>query len=140
MRPTLQVLLVLVLFMGATAAGAAPPKDKEDAPDVVAGTVQQLTTSVDKYEDGRVVTKHSALVKVETVERTTADNGRVIKAGDTITVRWGRVTWPSRAVGHTYDVQEKATVRAFLARQCGGEGFYVIDNADGLETLDGQGR
>jgi hypothetical protein len=140
MRPTLQVLLVLVLFLGTTAAGAAPPKDKEDAPDVVTGTVQQLTTSVDKHEDGRVVTKHTALVKVETVERTTVDNGRVIKAGDTITVRRGRVTWPSQTVGHTYDVEENATIRAYLGRQCGGEGFYVIDNADGIKKLDRQGK
>jgi hypothetical protein len=140
MRPTLLVLLVLVLFVGATISPAAPPKDKEDAPDVVTGTVQKLTTSVDKYEDGRVVTKHTALVKVETVERTTVDNGKVIKAGDTITVRWGCVTWPSQTIGHTYDVSEKATIRAWLGRQCGGEGFYVIDNAEGIETLARQGK
>src|SRR5262249_5787861 len=127
---TLQVLLLLVLFMGATRAAAAPPKDKEDASEVVTGTVKKLTTSVDNYEDGRVVTKHTALVKVETVERTTVDNGRVIRAGGTITVRWGRVTWPSRTTGHTYDVKEKAAIRAWPARQCGGEGFSVLDNAD----------
>jgi hypothetical protein len=133
MCPTLRVLLVLNLFLGATAAGAAPPKDKKDAPDVVTGTVQQLTTSVDKYEDGRVVTKHTALLKVEAVERTTIDNGRVLKAGTTITVRWKRVAWPPRTTGHTYDVSEKATIRAYLARECGGEGFYVIDNPEGIE-------
>ena len=140
MRLTFQVLLVLVLFTGAIAAGAAPPKDKEDAPEVITGSVQQLTTSVDNYEDGRVVTNHTALVKVETGERTTIDNGRVLKAGGTITVRWGRVTWPSRTTGHTYDVKEKAAIRAGPARQCGGEGFYVIDNADGIENLDGPGK
>jgi hypothetical protein len=140
MRRALQVLLVLVLFMGTTLAAAAPPKDMKDAPEVVTGTVQKLTSSVDTYEDGRVVTKHTALVKVETVERTTVDNGRVIRAGDTITVRWGLVTWPSQTVGHTYDVKEKATIRAYLGRQCGGEGFYVIDNADGMEKLDRQGK
>src|SRR5262249_2353613 len=95
MHPTLQVLLGLILFMGASVAAAAPPKDKEDPPDVVPGTVQKLTTSVDQYDDGRVVTKHTALVTVETVERTTPDSGRVIKAGETITVRWDRVTWPT---------------------------------------------
>src|SRR5262249_44186631 len=83
---------------------------------------------------------HTALLKVEWVEITTADNGRVIKAGGTITVRWERVTWPSRTTGHTYDVSEKATIRAYLARQCGGEGFYVIDNPAGIEKLDRQGN
>jgi len=140
MRSTIQVLLVLALFMGTTVAAAAPPKDKEDAPDVVTGRVRQITTSVDEYEDGRVVTKHTALVLVLTVERTTPDNNRVVKAGDTITVRWERVTWPSRAVGHTYDVKEKAFIRAWLARQCGGEGFYVIDNPDGIEAVVSQGK
>ncbi|HEY7311933.1 MAG TPA: hypothetical protein VH643_21395 [Gemmataceae bacterium] len=141
MRPIFQVLLVLVLFLGATVAAAAPPKDKEDASEVVTGKVRQLNTSVDKHEDGRVVTKHTALVWVTKVERTTPDNGRVLKAGRMITVRWSRVTWQSgRAVGHTYEVQEKTAVRAWLGRQCGGEGFYIIDNAAGLETLNKQGK
>ena len=140
MRPTPRVLPALALLVGAAAAAAAPPKDKGDAPDVVTGTVQTLTASVDRYEDGRVVTRHTASVKVGAVERATADNGRVVKAGDTITVRWARVTRPSGAVGHTYDVQEKAAIRAYLTRQCGGEGFYVIDNAGGIEALDGPGR
>ena len=145
MRPTLQALLGIVLFMGATLAPAAPPKDKEDAPDVVTGTVQKLTTSVDQYEDGRAVTQHTALVKVEAVERTTLDNGRVIKAGDTITVRWKRLTWASRTVGYTYDVNENATIRVYLARQCGGaqadeEGaamivLYIVGGLVGLLVL-----
>jgi hypothetical protein len=137
MRATLQGLFVLILvFMGAKLGTAAPPTDKDDAPDIVIGIVQKLTISEDKYDDGRVVTKHTALVKVQVVQKTTPDSSRVVKVGDTITVRWSRVDRPSKTTGHTYDVQEKASVRAFLMRQCGGEGFRTIDHATAIENLD----
>jgi hypothetical protein len=94
--------------------------------------LQRIEVTEEKYDD-RVITKHTAILKVESVERTTLDQNRVVRAGDTITVRWSRVDWPSKTAGHRYDVKEKAI--AYLARQCGGERFYVIDNANGIETL-----
>src|SRR5262249_28096257 len=128
MRPILQPLLVLVVLMVGGAFGtAAPPKDKDDAPDVFIGIVQELTMDEAKYDDGRVVTKHTALVKVQFVQKATPDSRRVVKVGDTITVRWSQVTRPSGTIGHTFDVREKESIRAYLMRQCGGEGFCTID-------------
>jgi hypothetical protein len=135
MRPTFQGLLVLVLFMISTAAGAKLPKDKDEAPDVITGTVLQVSAREDRYDDGRVITKHTATIKVHTVEKTTADKARTVKAGDTITVYWSHVAWPARATGHIYAVREFAAVRAYLHRQCGGDGFFVIDNAQGIAML-----
>lgn len=140
MRATSTILFVLIIISASTIAAAKPPKDKADAPEVIAGYVQQLTMRVDNYDDGRVITQHTAVIEVDVVERTTSDNGRVVKAGDTITVRWSRVDWPKRTVGHKYDVEEKTIVRAYLARQCGGEGFYVIDNREGLAKVDKEAK
>jgi hypothetical protein len=137
MRRILQVLLVVIVTsVGGAFSSAAPPKDKDDAPDVVIGIVQKLTTSEDKYDDGRVVTKHTALVKVQVVQKATPDSSRVVKVGDTITVRWSQVTRPSGSTGYTYDVREKESIRAYLMRQCGCEGFCTIDNATAIENLD----
>ena len=136
MRPTLQGLFVLILFLGAASAAAKLPKDKAEAPDVITGTVLQVSAREDKYDDGRVITKHTATIKVHTVERTTPDKARTVKAGDTITVYWSRVAWRARAIGHIFEVREFAAVRAYLHRQCGGEGFFVIDNAQGLAMLE----
>lgn len=138
MLSTLRVLLVLVLVV--RVGGAAPPKDKGDAPEVVTGTLLQLTNSINRYEDGRVVTKYVAVLKVEKVERTTPDNNRVVKVGDSVTLRWSRVTFRDGTVrgGHTYSVHEKDVVRAWLARLCGGGDFYPIDNVGALETISGQ--
>ncbi|HJZ53778.1 MAG TPA: hypothetical protein VKE74_02410 [Gemmataceae bacterium] len=140
MRSTLRVLLGLVLVVWVGVASAAPPKDKDDAPEVVTGTLQQLTCSVDRYEDGRVVTKYVAVLKVEKVERTTTDNNRVVKDGDVLTLRWSHLTWrDGTSGGHTYSVHEKDVVRAWLARHCGpGNIFYPIDNASALEKISGQ--
>ncbi len=135
MRPTFQGLLALVLFLVTASASAKPPKDRADAPDVITGTVLDVSAREDSYGDGRVVTKHTATVKVHAIEKTTPDKARVVRAGDTITVYWSRVAWPARATGHTYDVRKFAAVRAYLHRQCGGEGFFVIDNAQALVPL-----
>ena len=134
MQAYLRAFLCLGVAFSPTIAVAAPPKEKDDAPEVVIGTLQRIDVTEEKYDD-RVITKHTVILKVESVERTTLDQNRVVRAGDTITVRWSRVDWPSKTAGHRYDVKEKATVRAYLARQCGGEGFYVIDNAGGIETI-----
>jgi hypothetical protein len=139
----MRAILLVILFLGSGITStvlAAPPKEKDDAPEVVTGSVQRMDVSEDKYDDGRVVTKHTLILKVETVERTTLDQNRVVRAGDTITVRWSRVDWSSKTTGHRYDVNEKATVRAYLARQCGGEGFYVIDNAGGIEMVTSEDK
>jgi hypothetical protein len=137
MRAILQGLFVLILLMiGVNFGTAAPPKDKDDAPDVFIGIVQELTMEEVKYDDGRVVTKHTALVKVQFVQKATPDSYRVVKVGDTITVRWSQVTRPSGTVGHKFDVREKESIRAYLMRQCGGEGFLPIDNATAIENLD----
>jgi hypothetical protein len=141
MRPTIQGLFVLVLFAAAGAVAKAElPKDKEDAPDVVTGILQKLDVSEDKYDDGRVVTKYTAEVKVETVEKTTLDNNRVIKAGDTITVRWDHLVWSSRTTGYAYDVKEKETIRAYLFPRCGGDGYVVIDNRYAIEKIERAGK
>jgi len=136
MRATFPIFLVLIVVSASTIAAAAPPKEKDEAPEVIVGYVQQLTMRVNNYDDGRVITQHTAVIEVDVVVRTTSDNGRVVKAGDTITVRWSRVDWNKRTIGYKYDVEEKAIVRAYLARQCGGEGFYVIHNAEGLVKID----
>ena len=137
MRAILRGLFVLILPMiGVNFGTAAPPKDKDDAPDVFIGLVQELTMDQDKYDDGRVVTKHTALVKVQFVQKTTPDSSRVVKVGDTITVRWSQVTRSSGTIGHTFDVREKESIRAYLMRHCGGEGFCTIDNATAIENLD----
>jgi len=140
MRSTLRVLLGLVLVVWVGVASAAPPKDKDDAPEVVTGTLQQLTSSVDRYEDGRVMTKYVAVLKVEKVERTTPDNNRVVKEGDVLTLRWSHLTRKDgSSAGHTYSVHEKDAVRAWLARHCGpGNNFYPIDNTSALEEISGQ--
>jgi hypothetical protein len=141
MRPTIQGLLVLVLFAAAGAVATAElPKDRADAPDVVTGTVRKLDVSEDKYDDGRVVTSYTALVKVETVEKTTRDNNRIIKPDDTITVRWGQVIRTSGSVGYSYDVKEKAAIRAYLFPRCGGDGYVTIDNRYAIEKIDGAGK
>ena len=140
MRTTLRVLLGLVLVVWVGVAGAAPPKDKDDAPEVVTGTLQELTSTVDRYEDGRVITKYVAVLKVEKVERTTPDNNRVLKDGDVLTLRWSHVMRKDgSSASHTYGVLEKDTIRAWLARYCGpGNNFYPIDNAGALEKISGQ--
>jgi hypothetical protein len=139
MRPIFQGLLVLILLIGSTTAAAKLPKDRAEAPEVITGTVLEVSARADRYDDGRVVTKHTATIKVHAVERTTPDKGRTVKAGDTITVYWSRVEWARgtpRAIGHIYDVRQFAAVRAYLHRQCGGEGFFVIDNAQALLMPD----
>jgi hypothetical protein len=135
MHPTLRVLLVLTLVLRAGAAGAQPPKEKEDAPEVVTGVVKKYTTDVNSYEDGRVITKYTIVLKVETVERTTPDSNRNLKEGDTITIRWSTVQRSGEIVGYSYDVKEGRIVRAWLARYCGSPDFYIIHNAKGLEKI-----
>jgi hypothetical protein len=137
MRLTIQGLLVLVLFAAASVvATAALPKEKEEANDVVTGTVQKLTVDEDRYDDGRVVTRYTALVKVEMVEKTTPDNNRIIKTGDTISIRWSHLTRSSGTIGYTYDVTEKAAIRAYLFPRCGGDGYVLIDNRYAIEKID----
>src|SRR5271169_1558572 len=95
-RIPMRAILVVILFLGSgisSTVSAAPPKEKDDAPEVVVGTLQRIEVSEEKHDD-RVITKHTAILKVETVERTTMDQLRVVRAGDTITVRWSRVDWP----------------------------------------------
>jgi hypothetical protein len=136
MRAIIQALFVLVLFAAVGAVATAElPKEKDDALDVVTGTLQKLDVDEDRYDDGRVVTKYTAQLKVDTVEKTTLDNNRIIKAGDTITVLWSRLTGPSGNTGYSYDVQEKAPVRAYLFPRCGGNGYVTIDNRYALEKI-----
>jgi hypothetical protein len=137
MCPTSRIVLILLELIAANRVTAAPPKEKADAPEVVTGTVQTLNTAVDRYEDGRVVTKWTAVVTVAIVEHTTPDGGRVVKYGDTITIRWSILTAPGRSVGHRHDVHEGAIIRGWLARRCGGGDFYPIDNAQAIEQLAG---
>src|SRR5262249_35907640 len=136
MRATFPIFLVLIVVSASTMAAAAPPKEKDEAPEVIVGDVQQRAMRVNNYDDGRVITQHTAVSEVDAVLKTTSEHGRVVKAGDTITARWSRVDWNKRTIGYKYDVEEKAIVRAYLARQCGGEGFYVIHNAEGLVKID----
>jgi hypothetical protein len=137
MRAILQGLFVLLLLTVMNVVAIAElPKEKDDALDVVTGTVQKLTVDEDKYDDGRVVTKYTALVKVETVEKTTLDNNRLIKAGETITVLWSQLVRPSGTVGYAYDVKEKAAIRAYLFPRCGGNGYVTIDNRYAIETIE----
>src|ERR1700736_3513195 len=85
MRAHFQAFVFLGVAFGAAVAAAAPPKEKDDAPEVVTGTVQRIEVSEDKYDDGRVVTKHTAILKVETVERTTLDQllaAKVLRRSD----------------------------------------------------------
>ena len=143
MRPILGGLLGFCLLMWGGVASAALPKDKADAPDVVTATVQKVTTSEDRYDNGLVVTKHIAVIKIETVERTTQrtvqNKGQVLKAGDTVTVYWSQATRPSTGtVGHVYSVHEKEVIRAWLHPACNCADFFPIDNASAIETISRQ--
>jgi hypothetical protein len=139
MRSTLRVLLVLAPVAWVGVAGAAPPKEKDDAPEVVTGTLQKLESTVDRYEDGRVITSYTAVLKVDKVERTTTDNNRIVKDGDTLTLSWSHARRDGSTAGHAYSVHNDDVVRAWLARYCGpGQNFYPIDNANAIERISGQ--
>jgi hypothetical protein len=139
MRSTLRVLLVLALVAWVGVAGAAPPKEKDEATEVVTGTLQKLESSVEEFADGRVVTKYTAVIKVVTVERATSN--RDVKEGDTINLRWNHLTRRNGGpgTGHTYSVHDDDLVRAWLAPHCGpGKNFYPIDNDGALKRISGR--
>jgi hypothetical protein len=146
MRPILRsaLLLALVIWCSVTTAAPSNPheKSKDDASEVVSGTVQQLKTDVerDRYPDGRVETTYTARIKVEKVERTSSyKGGRGIEVGDVITVRWHYVEWSDRTGGHRYEAKENAVVCTWLFRACGGSpDFVVIDNPAALENVPTQ--
>jgi hypothetical protein len=138
MRSTLRVLLGFALVAWVGVAGAAPPKEKDEATEVVTGTIRELTSDVDKYEDGRVSVKYTAVLKVDKVELTTLDSARrVVKEGDTLTIRWSHMTRrDGSTAGHKYSVHESDVVRVWLCRYCGMRpDFYPIENDKAFEKI-----
>jgi hypothetical protein len=131
---TLSISLTVFLALAVTARAERPPQPKSAATDVIAGTVEKLTTSTSPFGGDGVSTTYTATVKVDEVEK-----GKNVKPGDTITVSWYKVTKsPSRplpgAYGHGYPVKENGKIRAWLLKGK-DKSFGVIYNHAGIETL-----
>jgi len=142
MSPIIKASVLCLLLGWVRFASAAPPTERLDATDFISGTAKSVTTSVEHYDNGRELVRHTLILKVDTVHRSTEDNHRIIKIGDTITIRWSQVKRPSHTFGYTYEVSEGAAIRAWLGRQCGGPGFYPINHPRAIEivSLSSQGE
>lgn len=127
-----RTFLLAALVLAAEARAERPPQQKDTATDVVVGTVEKIKTDEKKFFDDGVRSEYTATVKVEK-----ADKGD-LKAGDTISVKWFRVTrFPSKpvagAAGHAYPAaKEKETVKVWLIKSKDGT-YGVIYNKDGME-------
>jgi hypothetical protein len=136
MRSILRCFTALALLLALTVAARAerPTQPKKDATLIVTGTVQKVESANEKFGGDGVLTKYTAQVKVDKVEK-----GKDAKPGDTIDVHWFQVTkrptlaFPG-AYGHKYDVKEKAAVRVYLVKRGDDKGFEVIYNSEGIEN------
>ncbi|MFO0845232.1 MAG: hypothetical protein U0797_23095 [Gemmataceae bacterium] len=112
-----------------------PPERREDADAVVVGKVKKVATKMEEFGGDGVATHFTAEVEVAKV-----DKGEGLKAGQTIRVKWFRVTkTPTKpiagAFGHVYKIDKGDEARFWLMGSP-KKGFEVIYNRDGVEKLD----
>jgi hypothetical protein len=160
MKKHLFVVLVLLIVVF-TAQAERPPQPRDKAKLVMSGTVTKLTTKTSTFAYDGVRTDYTAELVVENAEtgngvtlqtpKETKDRVKMVKAGDTITVTWFRVTTrPTKplpgAYGHDYAIKEKDKAKFWLMDRGPNvpEGVWVvIYNKDGvvkIETKDERGQ
>lgn len=127
------VSLVLVLTALAPAFAERIFEKKENATNVVTGTVTKVYSKDSKLGDTGVFTHYLVEIKVQKVEK-----GDGIKPEQPLYVRCSRPTkQPGTPIagpsGHRYIPKEGETIRAFLNRQPDG-GFEVV-YPEGIDPL-----
>ncbi len=125
---------VLVGLTGTIASAERPPEKRQDAAAVVVGKIQKIETKESAFGGDGVRTDYTAEVVVASVDR-----GDGVKVGDTIKVKWFRVTKnPSNpfpgAYGHNYPVKKDDEAKFWLMGDA-KSGFEVIYNSQGVERV-----
>jgi hypothetical protein len=128
------VAAVMVGVVASASRAERPPEYRKDADAILVGKVTKVTTKEEKFGGDGVMTHYTADVEVTKVEK-----GEDVKAGETVTVKWFRVTKrPTRpiagAFGHSYPVKEKDEAKFWLMGSA-KKGFDVIYNKDGVEKV-----
>jgi hypothetical protein len=126
--------LVVLLTCTPLVRAERPPEKRADADAVVVGKVKKVTTKEIEFGGDGTRTDYTAEVEV-----TRADKGDDVKVGETIKVKWFRVTkTPSKplagAYGHAYKIEKDDEAKFWLMGSA-KKGFDVIYNSDGVEKL-----
>ena len=137
MKKCLSVILAVLVF-AAMAQAERPPQSRDKAKLVVSGTVKKIATKTSSFGGDGIRTDYTAEVAVDSVEK-----GGKVKAGDTISVTWFRVTKAptgpiNGAFGHSYAIKEKDKAKFWLVQ--GGSGspdrsWVIIYNGNGVEKI-----
>jgi hypothetical protein len=133
----MRTAVIAVLVVGLTTAisrAERPPQKRDEADAVVVGKVKKITTKETEFGGDGTRTDYTAEVEV-----TKADKGDDVKAGETIKVKWFRVTkTPSKplagAYGHAYKIKKDDEAKFWLMGSA-KKGFEVIYNSDGVEKV-----